>query len=330
MHLADLARLAFQVVTQDMDFHAGCLGSPGGGLQALLWRRHEVHGMPAEQGVARFGGLQPARLQRREHRCRQVDGVTAHHRQRILATGRIGHGGTTANGGRVIPRHIADGQRDHPRRCAGGSQPAPLDARKVLAHAVHLRDAGATGQQGLVQGLLLRQRQQVDRQRQKGGCATGHQTQHQVLRLQPLRQSQHALCRGKPGGIGNRMGGLDHLDALHQSGRPRWHMVVTGDHQAAQGMTGRPQGLDRLRHGAGRLARTQHQRAAPRGRVGRGRKERAHAVQGQCPRHGRLEEVFEKRAGLRASVRDGMVAAGHGAWFLAPLCRLQPACPTPP
>ena len=60
--------------------------------------------------------------------------------------GGIGHGRARADGGRIVARHVGDGEREHARG-RGLAQAPALDARDVPAHRVHLVDVGAAFEQ---------------------------------------------------------------------------------------------------------------------------------------------------------------------------------------
>jgi len=97
------------------------------------------------------------------------------------------------------------------------------------------------------------------------------------------------------------VGGLDHFNALLQARRSGRNVVVAGDDQAAERCIGRPQRLQRLRHGAPGLARAQHQRAA----FGWSRQMGLKALQGLCALHRHVVQVAQEGGGILARVRHG-------------------------
>ncbi|MCY1432359.1 hypothetical protein D9M71_483520 [compost metagenome] len=117
----------------------------------------------------------------------------------------------------------------------------------MLAHAVHLADGGAGLQQCLVDLLLVRQGQALGGQGQQGRATAGQQEDDAVVFIEVADQFQHALGHGQAGGIGDRVGGFDHLDLLAVGA-----VAVTGDDQA--GDFALPAFLDHFGHGGCGLA----------------------------------------------------------------------------
>ena len=190
---------------------------------------------------------------------RYINAIALQNLKRLGATAGIRHGRAAGDDAGVVTRHVADGQCHHARRCAGSGQAPALDARQMLAHAVHLANAGAAVEQGLVHCLLVGQRHAFGRQGQQRRAAARDQAQHQIVRRQPLRQRQHALCRLHAGGVGHRVRGLHQLNAFGQPRRALGYVVVTRDHQTAERRVLGPQRLHGLRHRATGLAGAQHQ-----------------------------------------------------------------------
>ena len=157
----------------------------------------------------------------------------------------------------------------------------------MLAHRVHLGDVGATFQQGAVDLLFVGQAQTVSGQGQQRRTAARDEANHQVVGLQALHQRQDALGGLHACGVGHRVGGFQHLDALRQTGRAGRRVVVAGDDHARHRRIGRPQLLERLRHGTGGFARPNHHGATARhgGQHGRQVQERL------GPRHGCGKEL---------------------------------------
>jgi hypothetical protein len=91
MHLADLARLAFDLVAQDVRLHAGGARQRGRGLERLLRRRDHVHRVAGEARVAGLGVSNAPLSQAAAHRGRHGDGVAREDRQRVGAGGGVGH-----------------------------------------------------------------------------------------------------------------------------------------------------------------------------------------------------------------------------------------------
>jgi hypothetical protein len=127
---------------------------------------------------------------------------------------------------------------------AGRGQAPALDGRQVPAHAVHLADARAAGQQRLVDGLLVGQRQALARQRQQRRAAAEirHSTRSSAPRPCTMASSRRAAA--SPAASGTGWAAHD-LDAL--AGRA---IAVARDHQALDALQApaAPVRLHRLRH----------------------------------------------------------------------------------
>ena len=94
-------------------------------LQRLLGCRDHVHRMAGKADIAGLGGFQRTGLQRCVHGGGNVDAVARQDVQRVSAGAGVGDRGAAGDHGRVVPRHIADGQRDDARRRAGCRPRAP-------------------------------------------------------------------------------------------------------------------------------------------------------------------------------------------------------------
>ena len=192
----------------------------------------------------------------------------------------------------------------------------------MFSHAVHLGNVGTAGQQCLVDALFFFQAQAIGRQGQQGRAAARNQAQHQVIFGQPLRQRQNALGCRQACGIGYRMRGLDHFNALGQTRRTRWRVAIARNHEATQRRIRRPQRFNRLRHGTTRFARAQHQGAATAFFAGRGWQKGGCVVQRQGALYSGSVQVFKEfarlvccarcRAGGRASCRARGRRVGRG------------------
>jgi hypothetical protein len=134
------------------------------------------------------------------------------HRQRIGAGGRIGHRRAAADRRRRIAGHVAHQQAHDLRRRAGPRQPASLDRREMLPHAVHLVDRGAALQQRPVDRLLLVEAHALGRQGEQRRGAAGDQAEDEIVLAQAAGERANP-CRGTTAGfVGHRMGRLDDLD----------------------------------------------------------------------------------------------------------------------
>ena len=266
--------------------------------------------MAGEDGVARLGRFHGAAFQCSVQSRRHFDGVALQDGQGIGAGTGVGDGRAAGNDGRVVARHIADGQRDHARRCAGSGQAPAFDAREVFANAVHLCNVGAAAQQGLVDALLVSQRQAIGRQREQRRAAARDQAQDQVVGIEALHHGQDALGSRQPGGVGHRVRGFNHLNAHRQPCRARWNVVVARDHQAAERRVSRPQRFNRLRHRATGLARADDDGAPAALGAGRLRQAGGGVVQRQRALHGSLVELLQKFTRLLVRRRHSSVVGG--------------------
>ncbi len=305
-----------------MGLDAGRARRRGGGFERLVRRGDQVRGVAAEHAVARLGSLEFAALEPGPHVRRHLDRVAVEgsraRRRRWWRPGTVGPLAMTAGSS---PRHVADRERHQLRGRAGRRELAALDARQVLAHAVHFADVGAGFQQLPVDALLVGQRQALGRQREQGRAAARDQAQHQIVGGQPPGQRQDALGRLQPGFVRHRVGRLDQFDAAGQTGGARRDVVIARHHQPGQRRIGRPQGLQRLRHGTARLAGAQDQRPAP-GR--RCRQVCAHAGQRQRALDRHAVEMFQKRARRASCVGHGaagaLIRCNHLCCLQCPLC----------
>jgi hypothetical protein len=153
-----LARLSLDRVAQD-DRCAGRLSRAQGGCFQGVLRAGDEPGLGTGQtGIARLGRLLRGRFQMGAHRRRRRNAVTLQDRARVGEAGCVRYRWTRGDAGRVVPGHIGDDQRNHPRRGRRRSQAPALDGGEVLAHTVHLRDVRARGEERPVDLLLVLER----------------------------------------------------------------------------------------------------------------------------------------------------------------------------
>ena len=134
-------------------------------------------------------------------------------------------------------------------------EPPALDRGQVATHAVHLADAGARLQQRAVDRLLVFERQAPQWRNHQRRTAAGNEAKHDIIFMEPGKRFEQPLRWPFAGCVGNRVRGLDDLDAL-----ARYRISVAGHHHARQ--LARPVILHRLRHRRGRLAGANHDQAA--------------------------------------------------------------------
>ena len=171
LYFAHFARLTLHFVTEDIGLNAYRVCRIGCGLQRLLRGRDQIDGVRltviAEGGVSGLGRLQLPPAQRLCQAFRNIDLIALQNRQCIGAGRLISDRGPAGDDARIITRHVTDGQRHHARRRASQRQTTALDARQVLAHAIHLTNVSAGVQQRFVDALLVLQAQAVGGQRQQ-------------------------------------------------------------------------------------------------------------------------------------------------------------------
>mmetsp|Transcript_10043 Transcript_10043/g.40906 ORF Transcript_10043/g.40906 Transcript_10043/m.40906 type:complete len:403 (-) Transcript_10043:865-2073(-) len=303
MHAADNARLAFDLVAQDVGRQPLGARRIGRRLQAHP-RRGQHHKLVAGQAlIAGLGRLEVTALQPGAGGGRQLDAVAAADGQRVGAGRGIGHRGAGGDHGRVVAGHITDRDRQHPSRRTGRRQPPALDRRQVLAHAVHFVDGRAAGEQRPVHRLLVGQGQAGRGQAQQRRAAAGDQADDQVVRGQAAGEVQQPLAGGQARGIRHRVRRLGQLDPPRPPAAR--DVAVAGDDEARQRRLRRPGGLQRLHHRATGLARTQHQGAA----FWWGRQLGRQHLAGQRPGDRHVVELAQQRARVE----------GHGCCVQRPI-----------
>ena len=135
VHLADLARFAFDLVAEDVRLESLCLARRGGrGLQALLRRGDQMQARGRRTAASPGFGVSNAPLWQAGARGRRhLDAVA-------LRAGRSASAKVVGSA-TVGPEAITEGSpsrrrsRLNSRRRAARRQPAALDRRQVLAHA---------------------------------------------------------------------------------------------------------------------------------------------------------------------------------------------------
>jgi hypothetical protein len=219
-------------------------------------RRGDEAGLNGRKArIAGFEGLALAALEQFEGTQRHIDLVAPQDVQCISAGRRVGDRGARRDVDRVVAGHVGQQQVHDAGGRTGGSQPSALDGRQVPAHAVHLSDAGAAGQQRAIERLLVGQRESGQCQWQQRGAATRDQGQDEVIFGQPLDELEQPLGGRFTGRVGDRVGRLDDLDALagHRVAVPR-------DDEPSQ--RAGPVIFHRSRHGRRGLAGADHHQAA--------------------------------------------------------------------
>ena len=166
--LADVARLALDRVAEDVAASMPARARPRPPLRApsAAWRSDE-----SRCRQTRIAGLQRLALAALEQiasaraagRCRSG----ARPRSASAQVDRVGHGRSRGDVDGSSPGTSEISRVSDACRVAGRREPAALDRREVLAHAVHLADGRAAREQRLVERLLVAERQASARQRQQ-------------------------------------------------------------------------------------------------------------------------------------------------------------------
>jgi hypothetical protein len=288
----DLARLALDRIAQDHRRDAGVQRRLRRGLQGVLRSSDQPELRSGQARVARLGCLVQRRGQVPRHGRGRRDAVLLQDRAGLGEAGRVRHGRAGGDHRRVVPRHVGDRQGDDARGRRSTRQAPALDRREVLPDAVHLGDVGAAGEQRAGDRLLVLERQSRRRQGQQRRAAARDQTEQQVFRREPPGPFEDALGGPAPGGVGHRVGRLDHLDPPAVQG-----VAVAGHDKAIERPL--PMLLDRLGHGRRRLASADHDGAAGRRR-------------GQVPRQG-LAWVGGGQRRVEQGAQEGAgIFEGHG------------------
>jgi len=103
--------------------------------------------IPTHQSrVSRLGRFIPGIAKGPVNGWWRIDAITVEYFPRLDQGCGIGHGRAGCYDARLISRYIRDKQTRDPRRGRGSGQTTALDARKMLAHAVHFGDRGTAGQ----------------------------------------------------------------------------------------------------------------------------------------------------------------------------------------
>ena len=296
---ADVAGLAFDLLTEDDRLQAPRAGGRGGGGHGVVRRGQHDRRRPRQPGVARLGRLRRcaapvggAGAQVPGGRRWRRDAILAEDTQRLSVCRGVADRRPRRDHRRIVARNVGDDQRDHRRRRRGHGQAAALDRRKMLAHAVHLGDRRAATQQRRPDLALVVGTNALGRKRQQRRPAPRDQAQYQIVGGESCDQRHDARRRRPAGFIGHRMSRLDDLDAL------AGHTVaVRCDHETGQRPAPGP--LHGARHGRGGLPRSYDDRAAQR----RLRQPARHHRLGRSGSYGGLEQGEQAGPGRISGVR---------------------------
>ena len=98
--------------------------------------------------------------------------------------------------GGIVAGHVGDDQRQHPRRPCRRGELAALHPRQVLSHGVHCVDRRARGEERVVDGALLVERDRAGGLDEQRRAAAGDQRQHEVVLAEAVEQA--AACARSP------------------------------------------------------------------------------------------------------------------------------------
>ena len=298
-HFPDLRRLALDRVAEDERAIAGPARHLGRGLERGLRSGDDARFAAGEGRIAGLGSLATCRRRdapapREAGRCRSACS-TALASASVVVSGVVGPeaitDGSSPGTSEMIKDTILAG-------AAATRQPAALDRGQMLADAVDLIDVGAAPEQRLVQGLLVVERDPRRRQGKQSRAAARYQAEREVVGAEALDEIEDPAGRVLPRGVGNGMGGLDHLDPLQRADA----VAIARDDQAGERLVSRPMRFDRAGHRGRGLAGADDDRAA------RGRREegsRAQPCRARPPRS-------------RPRTCPAATAALSSAWLLRP------------
>ena len=185
----------------------------------------------------------------------------------------LGHGGVVGRGGagreRVerAQRHVGNQQADLGGLRRGDGQPPALDRGKVLAQSVDLADRGARGQQQLMEGDgVVERNPRVQRQIEHGRAAAGDEKEDQRVLLGLLEHGQCGPGRGEGLLVGQRVATLKVAKApVAGFGK------LVGAADAAQALAALHAVEQHIKHGPGCLAQRNDKDPLVAGEIDRGR-----------------------------------------------------------
>src|SRR5271169_1161751 len=243
----------------------------------------------AKTGIARFWRLGRQLAQMFQHGCGNFDPVLLEYRNCRCGGGRIWYGRTRCDNRRVVSRHIRNHQRNDRRGRRRDRQSPALDRRQVLADGIHFSDMRAAAQQCAIDRLLVLERDPGGGERQQRRTAAGKQTQHEIVRPEPLDPGENPPSRFAPSGVRHRVRRLDHLDMPARHG-----VAIAGDDEPLD--RPRPVRLDSRRHRSGGLPGTDDDGPA----LGRLRQVLRNAQRRRGGPDGGIEHVAQQRSIIHA------------------------------
>ncbi len=214
VHLADLARLAFDLVAEDVCADACVARHLRRGLQALLRRRDQVHARGRRSRIAGFRGFEGAALQALRappagYRWRSAAGCASASAQ-VVGSGTVGPLAMTSGASPGTSLISSVTTRAGAHRAA---RRPPLMADRCLRTQFISSMAAPLLSSALLIALLVGQRQAFGRQRQqrRPPPEIRHSTRSSAVSPGAIAKMRCAAAR--PAVIGHRVGGFDDLDA---------------------------------------------------------------------------------------------------------------------
>ena len=225
----DVARLAFDVGPEAGDGVAQRLRRASRRIERSGRRGDDMKTLAGKGRIARLRRLVGRIGQRGHARWRKPYPAPFDDRTGVSERRRVRHGRARGDHPGIVAGHVGDGEGDERCRTAGLGQPAALDLRQVLSHAVDLADAGAAAQQRPRHRLLVGEADALRRQQPVGRAAAGDQRQDEIVRPGASREFDDTGGGFEAAAVGQRVTGLDHLDR-----RRIERVAVAGDRKPGQ------------------------------------------------------------------------------------------------
>ncbi len=185
----------------------------------------------------------------------RAQGVAFEHGPGIGEAAGVGHGGSRGDDIERVADNIGEDEGHHGGRVREAGEPAALERLEVLAQAVDLADARATGEQFGSENLHIGQAETRGGQGEQGRATAGDQDDDQIARTETLQQDGEAVGSRDTARIGHGMAGLHQFDRVGGGAA----QVAVLDHHQAGVKPGAEQVGDGVGHGGAGLAGTNHQ-----------------------------------------------------------------------
>ena len=136
----DIPRLAHDIGAERHDFVAGFPRKGLGRIERMAGADDDLEARPAEDRVVRLRRLLGRIGQHFGDAGGDIDAVPPQDLPGVNLRRGIGNGGSGSDGRGIVARHVGDGEGVNPSGADAGREPAALDPRQMLAHAIHLAD----------------------------------------------------------------------------------------------------------------------------------------------------------------------------------------------